>query len=129
MRLKIGSMQVNKGQAILIAVCAAWALVIAAGLGLLWAYENEPGPAAYAPARWPTDSSIDRATDRATLIMTAHPHCPCTRASIGELAKLMTQAQGRVTAYVLFLKPADSSDDWEKADLWQSATSIPGVSV
>ena len=26
----------------------------------------------------------------------------------------MAQAQGRVTAYVLFLKPAGSSDDWEK---------------
>jgi hypothetical protein len=41
----------------------------------------------------------------------------------------MAQAQGRVTAYVLFLKPAGSSDDWERTDLWQSAASIPGVSV
>jgi glyoxylase-like metal-dependent hydrolase (beta-lactamase superfamily II) len=41
----------------------------------------------------------------------------------------MAQAHGRVTAYVLFLKPADSSDDWERTDLWQSAASIPGVNV
>jgi len=41
----------------------------------------------------------------------------------------MAQAQGRVTAYVLFLKPAGFSDDWEKTDLWQSAASIPGVKV
>ncbi|HKY04000.1 MAG TPA: RedB protein [Blastocatellia bacterium] len=122
-------MQVNKGQAILIAVCAAWALMIATGLGLLWAYENEPGPAAHAPARWPADSNIDRATDRATLVLTAHPHCPCTRASIGELAKLMTQARGRVTAYVLFLKPEGYPDGWEKTDLWQSAADMPDVKV
>jgi hypothetical protein len=61
--------------------------------------------------------------------MLAHPHCPCTRASIRELARLIAQAQGRVTAYALFVKPAGSSDDWEKTDLCQSAASIPGVSV
>ncbi len=41
----------------------------------------------------------------------------------------MTQSQGRVVAYVLFLKPKGFSFDWEKTDLWQSAAEIPGVSV
>lgn len=41
----------------------------------------------------------------------------------------MAQGQGRVTAYVLLLKPAGASDDWEKTDLGKSAASIPGVNV
>jgi hypothetical protein len=41
----------------------------------------------------------------------------------------MAHAQGRLTAYVLFLKPAGFSEDWGKTDLWQSAASIPGVNV
>lgn len=114
---------------ILIVACVTWSLVTGLGLGLLWKYENAAGTAAAAPANWPSDSSIPPATDRATLIMLAHPHCPCTRASIGELARLMTQAKGRVTAYVIFLKPESSSTDWEKTDLWQSAASIPGVTA
>src|SRR5687768_15557289 len=122
-------MQFKRARLILITACGTWMLIIGAGLGLLWNYENSPGPTAVAPARWPADSRIHLAPDRATLIMLTHPHCPCTRASIGELARLMAQAQGRVTAYVLFLKPADSSEDWEKTDLWQSAASIPGVDV
>jgi hypothetical protein len=61
--------------------------------------------------------------------MLAHPHCPCTRASLGELARLMAQAQGRVTAYVLFVKPSDFPDGWEKTDLLTSASAIPGVTV
>ncbi len=122
-------MRLKKGQFILIAACAVWALLIGVGLGLLWAYENAPGPGAVPPSQWPADSRIQPARDRATLLMLAHPHCPCTRASIGELARLMTQAQDRVTTYVLFLKPAASADDWEKTDLWQSAAGIPGVNV
>lgn len=41
----------------------------------------------------------------------------------------MAQTQGRVEAHVLFLKPAGSSTNWEKTDLWQSAASIPNVNV
>ncbi len=103
--------------------------MIAVGLTLLWRYENASGPAAAPPSQWPLASGIHLATDRATLIMLAHPHCPCTRASIGELARLMAQAQGRVTAYALFVKPAGSSDDWENTDLWRNAAGIPGVNV
>jgi hypothetical protein len=41
----------------------------------------------------------------------------------------MTQAQGRVTAYVLFIKPSGFTTEWEKTDLWASAAAIPGVHV
>jgi hypothetical protein len=122
-------LQLNKGQRLLIAAGVVWVLVIGVGLTLLWSYENAPGPVIAPPSLWPADSRVQLSPDRPTLIMLAHPHCPCTRASIGELARLMTQAQDRVTAYVLFLKPAGASDDWEKTDLWQSAASIPGVNV
>jgi hypothetical protein len=106
-----------------------WVLAVSIGLSILWSYENAPGVGAAAPSRWPHSSRLQRAPGSATLVMLAHPHCPCTRASIGELARLMAQSQGRLTAYVLFLKPAGFSDDWEKTDLWQSARSIPGVSA
>src|SRR5436305_7201217 len=104
-----------------------WLLVIGVGVCLLCSYENTPGVAAMPPERWPVESRIQHASDGATLVMLVHPHCPCTRASLGELASLMAHCQGHLTAYVLFLKPEGFSDDWEKTDLWQSATSIPGV--
>lgn len=103
--------------------------MIGVGLTLLWRYANTSGQGAAPPSQWPVDSGMQLANDRATLVMLTHPHCPCTRASIGELARLMTQAQGRVTAYALFVKPPGSSEDWEKADLWRSAAEIPGVKV
>jgi hypothetical protein len=122
-------MKFKKNRLILLVTGALWLLMIGTGTGFLWNYESTPGTSAAAPDRWPADSRIRRATDRATLVMLAHPHCPCTRASIGELSRLMTQAQGRVTAYVLFIKPANFSTDWEKTDLWASAAAIPGVYV
>ena len=120
-------MRLQKNRLILTAAGALWLLVIGAGIGLLWNYESTPGVAAATPGRWPAASRIKPDADRATLVMLAHPHCPCTRASIGELARLMTQAQGRVTAYVLFVRPSNFSDDWVQSELWASAAAIPGV--
>ena len=41
----------------------------------------------------------------------------------------MAQVQGRVSAHVLVLKAAGTATDWEKTDLWRTASSIPGVTV
>lgn len=119
----------KKSSAILFLSLISWSTLVCFGLWLLWGYQNTPGLAANSPREWPTNSRIQPARDHATLVMLAHPFCPCTRASIGELASIMAHSQGRLSAYVLFLKPAGSSEAWEKTDLWQSASRILGVKV
>jgi hypothetical protein len=126
---KISLLWARKISVILLTSGVLWLFAVSTGLWILWGYENTPGVSAEPPALWPADSRIPRSHERATLVMLAHPRCPCTRATIGELASLMAHSQGRLTAYVLFLKPEGFSDDWEKTDLWQSAASIPGVTA
>jgi hypothetical protein len=106
-----------------------WLALVAGGLAYLAQYANEPGPTSPVPDQWPVGSSIQPTSGQATLVMLAHPQCPCTRASIGELAAIMAHCQGRLNAYVLFLKPENSAENWEKTDLWSSAARIPGVTV
>ena len=90
-------------------------------------YQATPGVAAVPSVQWPKDSHIQLATNRATLVILAHPQCPCTRATIGELNTLLARSQGKAQVYVLFLKPKGFPKDWEKTDLWRSAASIPNV--
>jgi hypothetical protein len=114
---------------LLAAFSILWLLLAGGGLWFVSAYENSPGIVANPSVQFPAGSKIPRIIGRPTLVMLAHPHCPCTRASVGELARLMAQSQGLVNGYVLFLKPSDFVDNWEKTDLWRSAASIPGVTV
>jgi hypothetical protein len=107
----------------------AWTAGIALGLRILFAYESKPGTIAAVPTEWPSASQIERLTDRPTLIMLAHPCCPCTRASVAELAQLMARVQGKVYVYVLFLMPEPIGADWKNTDLRRSAARIPGVKV
>jgi hypothetical protein len=111
-----------------LAVCL-WLAAVFVGVGWLWSYNNAAGAAARPPAHWPEASAIARGADRHTLVMLAHPKCPCTRASIEELSKLMTATRGRLSAFVIFVTPAKASSEWQQTDLRASAARIPGVTT
>lgn len=106
-----------------------WLLAICIGLPILMKYEYTPGKAAVPPKLWPKDSQLHLASDRATLVMVAHSQCPCTKASIDELAELAARRGSKLKIYVLFLSPDSVPADWNKKDLFISAQAIPGVIV
>jgi len=112
-----------------IACGAVWLGTTMAGMAILWKTENVPGIQMAVPAQWPAASGIAPAPGIPTLVMFAHPRCPCTRASVGELERLIAQCNGRVRAHVIFYKPHGASDQWAQADLWRSAAAIPGMDV
>jgi hypothetical protein len=106
-----------------------WAFALLAGFGLLWKYKMAPGAERGAPAAWPPESGLSRSSGRATLVLFAHPQCPCTRASMAELARLMSRFPGQLSATVIFLRPRDVGADWETTELWERASAIPGVAT
>lgn len=106
-----------------------WAGSIAAGLRFMLNYEHTAGSSGAAPSAWPAGSTLQRAADRATLLVFAHPRCPCTSATLSELAEVMTHTQGKLSATVVFFAPPAAGRDWYDTDLHRKATAIPGVSV
>jgi hypothetical protein len=105
---------------------ALWVLAVGFGQLKLLDYSNTPAVGAAPPATWPESSSLVKRPARLTAVMLAHPQCPCTRASIGELAIAAAQAAGRLDIYVVFL---DSPAFELESDLWRSALEIPNAKV
>lgn len=120
----------NRTKAIVLtaAIGVVWAASITAGLRYMAKYESRAGSVGAVPSTWPTDSSLKRADDRATLLVFAHPRCPCTRATMSELAELMAHTQGKLAATVVFFAP-NTDRDWYDTGLHRKAAAIPGVSV
>jgi hypothetical protein len=106
-----------------------WLIAAGAGLAALWKYDNAPGERAAAPRTWPAGTALVRASEQPTLILLAHPHCSCTRASLAELAETLARATIQPRTYVLFLKPEGFSDEWATTDLWRAAEALPNVTV
>lgn len=110
-------------------IIVVWLFAVGVGLRFVMAYENSPGTVGGVPIVWPTDSAIHRAPGLPTLVMMVHPHCPCSRASVGELSLLMAESQGRVNLNVVFVRPVEFPEEWEKTDLWNTVAAIPGVNM
>ncbi len=110
-------------------VMVVWLGMVGVGLSWMWEYEATPGEFTTSLMHWPSDSRMIRNAHRPTLIVFAHPRCPCTRATISELALIMAHCPGHVDVHVLFFKPSGFPTEWEKSDLWFSAEAIPGVKV
>lgn len=117
-----------------------WAILVGTGLLLLTNFVNQPGPSRAAPVDYPQTTAVNgispnllqaEPADNATyhLAMFVHPHCPCSNASVRELARLMTSCQGRLTATVYCYRPDAESDQWIEGILYDSAAEIPGVIV
>lgn len=115
--------------AIVIAALVVWCPVVGIGLVTLLSYSNTPGPSAVSPAEWPIDSAIQPPAGRPMLVMFAHPQCPCSTASVAELARIMARSHDAVDAVVFVFAPSDAPPDWTRTSLRDRAAAIPGVRV
>ena len=84
---------------------------------------------ARSPPGWAAASGIRRSADRFTLILFAHPQCPCTRASIAELAIVDARTGKRIHKIVVFSKPHGTIAEAAASDLWRQASRIPDTTV
>lgn len=110
----------------LVAAGVLWTLAVGLGMTRLLEYENTPArPAVNAPS-WPQASSLVRRRGYLTLVVLAHPRCPCTRATLGELEILAAQTNGLLDIHVVFLH-SDAFD--YQSDLWRAAVRLPGANV
>jgi hypothetical protein len=90
-------------------------------------YSATPGRLATPPLRWPANALIRPKPGRPTVLVFAHPQCPCTDATMGELSVIMARARGGVDAYVLLYAPRTESSQFTQTRLMRDAESIPGV--
>ena len=113
-----------RGNVVIGLAAVIWLAAIAAGYRRVLAYSMTPGAAATPPVRWPSSIRFQRNAGGPTVVMLAHPRCPCTRASLTELNEIMLRAPD-ARGYVFFLRPDGFDRDWAKSDTWRSAQRIP----
>lgn len=107
--------------------CVFCVVLIGGGFASLERYTNTPGREAAAPSRLPQLAALPLSSDKPQLLMFVHPRCPCTRASLEELARVLAQSPRPADVRVLFTVPANAGDAWRRGGLWDQAAAIPGV--
>lgn len=98
-------------------VLGLWLAGVAGGFVAWEVYDATPGPqaAGAAPPAGPAWA----------LTFYAHPHCPCSRAGLAELAEL-ARAAPDLDVTVVFVRPAGAEPGWERSAAWDA---VPGARV
>lgn len=104
-----------------------WIAAVTTGVGALSAYSLTPGKAGESPHAWPPASTVSLSSEHPTLMMIVHPQCSCSKASLGELAKIVSKLQAQVKTYVLFVTPKE--EIWQGGELWKLASKIPNTTL
>jgi hypothetical protein len=116
-----------RGPAALAAMLAIWTPAVGFGIHKLMQYAYTPGRPAVAAPVWPANPWIALAPNRPTLLVFAHPRCPCSRATVGELARIVALHKDGVSVAIFFYAPSTETPGWARTDLWRDASAIPGV--
>lgn len=119
----------RKARVTLALASIAWGLLVGLGLLAVHAFEETPGRSPSSVPTWPSASRIQLDSSRLNLVVAAHPRCPCTRASLEELAQLMSRVRGSVAVHVLFYTPRAGDARWSTSAIRARAAAIPGVQV
>jgi hypothetical protein len=112
-----------------LAVGLIWFMLAATAIAWLTSYENTPGPGGSALDRWPRDTQIPHAVRGPTLVLFLHPRCPCSRATVAELERILTRSGDKLEASVVFYQPPNADAAWTESDLCTSASALPHVRV
>jgi hypothetical protein len=112
-----------------LSVSGLWLVLVLCGMVALERYASTPAARATGALRWPEASRIRRDLQRPELVLFAHPHCPCTRATVAELSRLMAALSGKLAAHLVFTRPAGVEPGWEQGALLTRARHVPGLSV
>jgi hypothetical protein len=107
----------------------AWSVCAGFGLAKMLTYELTPAASAAAPVTWPRSAAIRLDASRPTLVLFLHPRCPCSRATLAELERLIAACDGRFALRIVFVRPAGTGDDWNQTDLFRAAEKIPQAVV
>lgn len=106
-----------------------WLALVLPGVWFMNAGSFVPGVGGTARETWPVGTTLARNENGPTLVIALHPECPCSRATLEELDKVVARSGGRLRTQVWCVQYAEIADKAEESGLWARAKRIPGIEL
>jgi hypothetical protein len=110
-------------------IAILWCASVGSGLLGLSIYATTPGEPARSGANWPADSRIPFDCERPNLLVFLHPCCPCSRATLAELERIIAATERRAAVGIVLVQPERMPEEWGRTAIFQTANTIPGASI
>lgn len=99
------------------------AAAVLLGFGALEVHSRTAGVAARPPQR------VEESAAHPRLFVFLHPECPCSRASLAELARIAERTEGAASMQAFVISDPAFDGSVRSSDPWRRAAAIPGCVV
>jgi hypothetical protein len=101
-----------------------WLGAVIGGFAAALIHEQTPAESHEVVAHWPAQTVCVAPHGKPMLVVFIHPKCPCTRASLGEIAHLHRACGDRLDMQFVFLERGDAP--WRSSDTehWETVREI-----
>ncbi|WP_145026409.1 thioredoxin domain-containing protein [Caulifigura coniformis] len=101
-----------------------WLAAVAAGFAVAMRHEKTAAPDHDVATRFPEDAVCVAPLGKPMLIVFVHPKCPCTRASLEEVAALHHRCGDKLDMQFVFLERGDAPWRSEDTEHWETVRAI-----
>lgn len=106
-----------------------WLVLVVALLYAAGRRDLAPGDPGAPPTDWPAGTALRLGRDAPTLVMLAHPQCPCTVAALEGLEGLLQDGRRRGRVYVVLTIPPGAPRGFEEGAVLDRARRLVDVTV
>ena len=117
----------SKPKLLALGVLAIWLTGVCWGVKPLNDYSFSPGIKGENSLAWPSDTGLARSPEGCTLVIALHPECPCSRATVSELERLLSSVPGSFKVFAIFAP--GSTNGGKTAELPAKVSQLRGVTV
>lgn len=107
----------------------SWLLLALGYFSYLALESSRPCPGADAPSERPSGCGLGVEPERATLVVFLHPRCPCSRATLDRLDRLVALPGFAANVEIDITLPVDSTSEWADSSAVARARELPGAHV
>jgi hypothetical protein len=106
-----------------------WLGAAIVGMILLSRFQFSAGPKSQAPQAWPANSNLKFDDQAYNLVLSLHPKCSCSNATLGELEKILAATGRRLKVHALMSMPAGAPQQWRGSDLVKHLYTLPQTEI
>ncbi len=106
-------------------MAVAWLAALSGGFLCLVNYSTKPAKNIDQLDCWPETTALAFGQGEYTLVMFVHPRCPCTKASLNQLERVIDRVgKDRVDLKIVVFRPAGKTADWSDTHLRKKAEQL-----
>jgi hypothetical protein len=106
-----------------------WVIAVGTGMGALWTYGSRPGEKGPAPSDWPADNFIAPQAGKYNLVLSFHPQCPCSSATVEELSAILARTSEQLHVHALVYLPSSTSAAFADTNLTAGLKQLPHTTI